>query len=364
MDTETTDRKVAVITGASSGIGLATALEFAENGFDVVLAARREQLLRDAAAQCEKHGVRAVTVVADVSDEAEVQKIADMARTTFGRFDIWVNNAAVTMYAKFDEAPLDEYRQVLETNLFGYVYGSQAAIKQFKVQGKGTLINIDSVNAAAPQPYSSAYNISKYGIRGLSHSIRMELELDGLSDTIHVCNVMPASIDTNLFQNAANFTGRKVQALEPVYDPTYVAKHVVALAERPKREVIVGPAGKMMASQHSMMPGLYEKLMSKFIDRNHLSREPAPQTQGNLYEPLYSNTGMRGGWREQRLRADKLNASIGLMTTGMLALVGIGYWYFKRQQRAPDMSRAARLLRATSGTKNLLRQFSTQPLRR
>ncbi len=124
--------KVAIITGASSGIGYATAIAFADKGYNLVLAARREQLLKQVAEQCEQYGVKAVTVMADVSEEEDVAKIADTARTTFGRFDVWVNNAAVALYAKFDEAPMDEYRQVLETNLFGYIYGSQTAIKQFK----------------------------------------------------------------------------------------------------------------------------------------------------------------------------------------------------------------------------------------
>ncbi|HSH56041.1 MAG TPA: SDR family oxidoreductase [Candidatus Limnocylindrales bacterium] len=330
-DTQPDTRKVAVITGASSGIGYATAIAFADKGYNLVLAARREQLLKQVAEQCEQYGVKAVAVMADVSEEEDVQQIADVARTTFGRFDVWVNNAAVALYAKFDEAPMDEYRQVLETNLFGYIYGSQVAIKQFKLQNTGTLINIDSVNAEAPQPYSSAYNISKYGVRGLSHSIRMELELDGLSDNIAVCNVMPASIDTNFFQNAANYTGRKLRALEPVYDPTYVAQHIVKLVDEPQRDIIVGPAGKLMATQHRATPYLYERLMSRFVDRNHLSQEPTPETQGNLYEPLHANTGMRGGWRETR-RADKLNAALGLTGAGLVTLAGLSYWYVKRKR--------------------------------
>lgn len=327
-----TEPKVAVITGASSGIGRATAVEFARQGYNVVLAARRNDALLDVAAECREEGVQAATVVADVTDEAAVINIGDNAVATFGRIDVWVNDAAVMLYGKFEEVPLDEFEQVIDTNLFGYVHGARVALKQFKLQGYGTLINIDSVNAVAPLPYTSAYNISKYAVRGLSHSLRMELELDGLSETIHVCNVMPASVDTNLFQNAANYTGREVRALEPVYDPKYVAKQIVKLADDPKREVIVGPAGRLMAAEFSFLPKLYERAMSRFGNRNNLGREPALDTTGNLYEPVKGNDGIYGGWREKRVRADMLNAVLGVAAAGVVGLIGAGLWKARRRQ--------------------------------
>jgi short-subunit dehydrogenase len=330
---DTTDNLVAVITGASSGIGQATAYEFAKNGYDVVLVARRQKLLKQVAEECEKFGVRAVHVTADTAIENDVQKIADTALVTFGRVDVWVNGAAVSLYAKFEETPMEDFRRLIDTNLFGYVNGARVAITQFKEQGYGVLINITSVNAATPQPYNSAYVASKYALRGLSDSVRMELELEGFGDKIHVCNAMPASVDTNLFQNAANYTNREIQALEPVYDPAYVAKQIVKLAKRPKREIIIGPAGKMMAFEHYAMPNLYEKLVSKFIARNHISKHLTEDTTGNLYEPVQDNTGMYGGWREKRLRADKLNKTIGTVAAITLAAVAAGY-ALSRKSRA------------------------------
>jgi short-subunit dehydrogenase len=317
------ERKVAIITGASSGIGYATALAFAREGYNVILAARRKKALDQVAKECEQKEVRAIAVVANTTDEKDIQKIVDTAVQTFGHFNVWVNGAAVSLFGKFEEAPMEMYRRVIETNFFGYVYGARAALKRFKEQGHGTLINISSVTALVPQPYTSAYVSSKYAIRGLSESLRMELELEGNAKNIHVCTVMPASIDTRLFQNAANYTGRKVVALEPVYDPEYAAKQIVSLAKRPRREVVVGPAGKMMALEHAVLPGS-EKMFAHMIDRNHLGHTPVDQTAGNLFEPFEEEASMRGGWRETRIRADRLNAGLGATILAVAAAFGAG----------------------------------------
>lgn len=329
------DNPVAVITGASSGIGRATALEFAKKGYDVVLAARRQTQLEAVAEQCEQYGIRAMVVAANTSIEEDVQKIATVAVEALGRIDVWVNGAAVSVYAKFEETPTDDFRQVFETNVLGYAYGSRAAIKRFKLQEFGTLINISSVNAVAPVPYSSAYVASKYAVRGMTESLRMELQIDGWSKKIHVCNVMPASIDTNFFQNAANYTRRDVQALEPVYDPTYVATHIVKLARHPKREIIVGPAGKLMALQHALMPRTYEKFIGRFTDKSNFGTSSAEISEGSIYQPIQEHTGTHGGWKEKKLRADQLNAAIGAATAVVVAtasIASIGYWFAKKKR--------------------------------
>jgi hypothetical protein len=208
------------------------------------------------------------------------------------------------------------------------------ALTQFKLQGHGTLINISSINAVAPVPYSSAYVTSKYAIRGLSDALRMELETDGLSKSIHVCNVMPSSMDTNFFQNAANYTGREVQAIEPVYDASYAAKHIVKLAmsDKPKRELIIGPAGKLMAAEFSAMPKLYDKLYGAFTERNNFGEGVVPASKGNLYAPVEANSGTEGGWRETRLRADTLNAAVGVATAAIVGLAGAGYLMARRMR--------------------------------
>jgi NAD(P)-dependent dehydrogenase (short-subunit alcohol dehydrogenase family) len=287
---------VVVITGASSGIGRAAALAFAEEGSTVVLGARRENALQEVARECGTRGVRTLVVPTDVTDEGAVQHLAGRAVETFGRIDVWVNNAAVSAFGRFEEMPSDVFRRVLETNLFGYVHGARAALPIFREQGRGVLILNDSVVGSVPQPHTSAYVTSKYAIRGFAECLRMELSLDQAPD-IHVCTVMPASIDTPLFQQSANFTGRQVKPLDPTYPAGKVADAIVSVAKRPRREVMVGGAGRMAVAFHAVAPGMYEKTAARQVDRDHLEDRPADRTWGNLWEPMPEYARVSGGWR-------------------------------------------------------------------
>lgn len=315
--------KVVVVTGASSGIGRASALEFARQGAKVVLAARRADALGDVGAECRELGSDVLIVPTDVTDEQAMIALARQTVERFGRIDVWVNNAAVAMFARLEDAPMEMIRRVVETNFFGYVHGARAVMPQFKKQSAGTLINVDSVTASAPQPYTSAYVASKYAIRGFFECIRMELELDGL-EGIQICNVMPAAIDTPLFQQAANFTGREAKALDPVYSPEKVARAICRLATAPRREIIVGAAGKAMAAQHALAPSLYEKTASRMIHRNHFQERLADPREGNLYTPLREYAQTRGGWQRRQAgsQAAVAAAAVGV-GVGVAVLLGL-----------------------------------------
>jgi NAD(P)-dependent dehydrogenase (short-subunit alcohol dehydrogenase family) len=191
------DETVVVITGASSGIGRAAATEFARKGASLVLAARREDALESLAQDCEKLGGRAIAVRTDVSDEGQVERLAERAMEAFGRIDVWVNNAAVTSFGPFEETPPEVFRRVVDTNFFGYVHGSRAAIRRFREQGAGVLINVSSVVGHVAEAYTTAYSAAKHAIIGFSESLRQEL-ID--EENIHVSTILPASIDTPLFQ--------------------------------------------------------------------------------------------------------------------------------------------------------------------
>ena len=310
---------VVVITGASSGIGHAAALRFAKSGAVVVLAARREHVLNDVARECEEKGAAEVMVVpTDVTQKEAVRELADKVVERFGKIDVWVNNAAVSMFARFEEAPDHLFRRVIETNLFGYIYGIRAALPHMREQGRGTIINVSSVVAGAPQPYTSAYVASKYAINGLTECLRMELALDEAPE-IQVCTVMPASIDTPLFSNAANYTGRAVKALDPVYTPEHVARTIVSVAKNPERRAISGEAGRMMLIQHTLLPGLYEKIGAQNVDNNHLKKEPAEPGEGNLFNPSV-HTGTRDGWREKQVKPVQAYAAFGATAAVGLSL--------------------------------------------
>jgi len=284
---------VVVVTGASSGIGRATALAFARAGSRVVLAARGEQALREAAADCQRAGAEALAVPTDVRDAGAVQRLAEQARERFGRVDVWVNNAGVTLLGRFEDAPPDLWREVLETNFFGTVNGARAALPLLRSSG-GTLINTGSVNSRVGAPYASAYVASKFAVRGFAECLRDELRGQG----VDVCTVLPASIDTPLFQHAANFAGRRVKPLRPVLRPERVAAAIARCAKRPRREAVVGFSGRQLIAFHDLALPLFERVMSRNVEREHFQQRPAPPSAGNLREPDTGWTGVTGGWRE------------------------------------------------------------------
>jgi NAD(P)-dependent dehydrogenase (short-subunit alcohol dehydrogenase family) len=310
---------VVVITGASSGIGRATALMLAEQGAKVVVAARNEEALREVCESCGNIGGEALCVPCDVSKEEDVLRLAQRTIQEYGRIDVWVNNAAVSLFGRFEDVPREDWRKVIETNLFGYVYSARAVIPHFREQGSGVLINVASVLGKAAFPYVSAYATSKFAVRGFSEALRMELRNTG----IRVCTVYPASIDTPLFQHAANYYGKAVKPPPPVYRPELVAAAILACVRRPRPEISVGTLGQGVTIPHMISKRLYDHLVGAQVEREHFQDKPAPRTTGNLYQPDHEWTSVSGNWetgQERRIAGAGIGAAVALLIPAVLVV--------------------------------------------
>jgi short-subunit dehydrogenase len=288
---------VVVITGASSGIGRATALRFAHQKACLVLASRRDEALQQLVDECVALGAQAISLQTDVTNAVALEALAETSVENFGRIDVWVNCAAVSLFGRFSEVPLEDFRRVIDVNVMGYVHGARAALGVMTEQRRGVIINVASIVGEVPQPYTAAYGMSKAAVRALGVSLRQEFALQKLKG-IKVVTVSPPTVDTPFFRHAANYTGRAVLAMPPVYSVDRVAKAIVDAAKRPRPEVVVGASGSALVKQHRRHPVAVEAQMAMQVEKTHLSRtEPAEDGSGNLYEPgVTSDATATGGW--------------------------------------------------------------------
>jgi short-subunit dehydrogenase len=293
--------KTAVITGASSGVGELTAKRLSQAGYNVVLSARRENLLNDVASACREYGVEAIVVAADISKKEDVERIAASAIQRFGGFDVWINNAGVIAYGRFMDFSTEEFRQVIETNLFGCVYGAREALTQFRAQGYGNLVNVASGFGAIPSPFVSPYVASKFAVRGFSAVLREEMAADNIRD-IHVCTVLPATMDTPVYANGANKMGHKVTPLPPVLDPSKATDAIMEVIDHPKAEILVGKAMKVPILLFNALPTGFINLFARYVKTyGYKKDESAEVSAGNLFVPS-QNKGIRGGWKREGSR--------------------------------------------------------------
>jgi NAD(P)-dependent dehydrogenase (short-subunit alcohol dehydrogenase family) len=285
--------RVVVVTDASSGLGRAIAMEFARQGCALVLAARRDDSLEDPARLCLAAGGSALAVAADVTVEADVAALAFAALDRWGRIDVWINNAGVTLYALLEQAPLEQHRQVIEVNLFGAMIGARTVVPVFRRQHRGVLIIISSVLGGVGQAFVPSYVISKFGVHGLSEALRVELADE--PDT-HVCTVFPYAIDTPHFEVAANRFGIAPRALPPVQLPEKVAAAVARLADHPRRTCYVPRGIRLGVGLHALAPRSTERLLLDALRTWHLT-EPQQVGTGNLFAPAAAPGKLHGDRR-------------------------------------------------------------------
>ncbi|MFC4713405.1 SDR family NAD(P)-dependent oxidoreductase [Planococcus dechangensis] len=227
--------KTIVITGASSGLGKQVARQLAKDGANLVLAARRTGLIEALASEL---GPNAIAVTMDVSREADVAWLFEEALISFGKIDVWINNAGVGVIGPFTDIPLEELARMVEVNVKGTLNGSHFALRHFKELGSGTLINIGSVASDVAYPYFTGYSASKHAVLGFSSALNEEMKLEGYHD-IHICSVLPWATDTPWFEHADNYSGQVV-GMKPMEDTQDAVEAIIRLIDEPQEVVEIG----------------------------------------------------------------------------------------------------------------------------
>jgi short-subunit dehydrogenase len=287
--------RTVVVTGASSGFGKGIAMAFGARGANVVLAARRVELLQAEAAAIRASGGQALVVQTDVSDPAQVAHLAEAAEGAFHRVDVWINDAGVISVGRFEDTPEADEARIVDVNFKGVMYGSFEAMRRFKAQGSGTLINFGSTESVVPLPYQAVYSGTKHAILGMDEAITQELDAAGVT-SIHVVTIMPWAADTPIWEHSANYSGREPRA--PLLDPPdKVVQAVLHAALEPRVRVAVGWKAKTALAFHRLSPGAAEGFAGHWTDKIQMHTAPAgaPNTPGDLYRPVEKGTDEAAG---------------------------------------------------------------------
>lgn len=278
---------VVVITGASRGIGRATALALADRGCRLVLAARSAQQLELTAQDCRRRGTQVATVVADVVDVAAVARVGAEAGARFGGVDGWVHTAAVVAYGRFEDVPVETFDRVLDTGVHGTAHVAREALRIFRGQGHGTLVLTGSLLGEIATPYLSSYVTAKWAVRGLARVLAIEARA---TPDVHVCLVSPGAVDTGIYRAAANYAGRIGRPPPPVVSADRVASAVLrSLTDhRPRRQV--GAANFVARAGFTLLPRVFDALVTPLMRVGGLGRERVAPHDGNVFEPAASAT--------------------------------------------------------------------------
>ena len=263
-----------LITGGSSGIGLAAGRRFAEQGWTVVLAARSQSALTRATAQVP----RARAEVVDVCDE---RSVADLFERV-GPVDVVVHSAMVMAYGELERVDPAVFRTVIRTGIEGTFYVARAALKGFRQRHKGNLIVVNSLVGQIASPQLGAYTTAKWGQFGLLRTLQLELRHER---DIHVCTVTPGAVNTPIYRQAANVTGRQPRPPMPVDQPDKVAAAILGCVQRPRAEVSVGMANRFIRFGFTVFPSLYNVLVGPLLDRLSLLNEQTKDSDGNVFTP-------------------------------------------------------------------------------
>lgn len=292
-------KKIVVVTGASAGVGRATALAFAKKGATLALLARGLEGLQGAAREIEAVGGRALIIQTDVADAAQVEAAAARVEQELGPIDVWVNNAMVTVFSKAMDMSADEYRRVTEVSYLGTVHGTLSALKRMRPRNRGSIIQVGSALAYRGIPIQSAYCAAKFAVRGFTDSVRVELMYE--KSAIQLTMVQLAAFNTPQFDWARHRIQAKPMPLPPIFQPEVAAKAIVWCASHKRREIYVGfPALKAIVG-NKLFPGLADRMARDQAVSGQKDNDAPPEANrpGNLFDPVPGDFGVHGRFNDE-----------------------------------------------------------------
>jgi NAD(P)-dependent dehydrogenase (short-subunit alcohol dehydrogenase family) len=297
MPTPTTPEgpQTVLVTGASSGIGRATAVELAGRGAQLVLVARGRESLEEAAEEIRAAGAAAVVVCpADVKDEDAVRAAVDAAVARFGRLDAVVHAAQVMAYGTIEEVPREVFEAVVETAVHGTATVARVVLPVFRRQGAGHLLVVNSLLGSVATPLMGSYVAAKWGQLGLVRTLQMEVRD---APGVEVSAVQPGGVDTPIYFQAASWSGSTGRPPPPVYSPQRVARTVLSTLDRPRRMVQAGLFNPVITAGFRLFPGVYDFLVGPLLQRMAVANDEVPPTEGNVFESRPAGNATEGRWR-------------------------------------------------------------------
>ncbi|MEI7035517.1 SDR family oxidoreductase [Fulvimonas yonginensis] len=327
--------EVVVITGASAGVGRATAHRFARDGARIALLARSSDGLDVAAEEVRRLGGEALPIPVDVADAEEVEAAAERVERELGPIDIWINDAMATIFAPVHQITPAEFRRATEVTYLGTVHGTLAALKRMRERNRGTIVQVGSALAYRAIPLQAPYCGAKFAIRGFTDALRVELEHE--KSRIHVTMVQLSAFNTPQFQWGRTKLPRRPQPVPPIFQPEVAAQGIHWAAHHRRRELVVGfPAVKAILG-NKLFPRLADRRLVRLGYDGQMDRQPLPEGRpDNLFQAVPSDYGTHGRF-DRRSRAWSLQLWLtthrGLVAAGALA-AGALLWAGRRGLRS------------------------------